>query len=494
MKHTYLSSKQKAVCPVIAVFAGHKNDHPFLSQLNAQDKAYVGAALKQFKAGWLVCEKLVLPSHHSSNMILFGLGEKEGWSRRRAAIAPRKIVQCLKNYTQTSATILLDDMKVVGCTLQEIAELCTQNAEMAHYAYRKYLEEPKEGWPCVEELRYCTRGVSAGLSLQKALDHGVVIGQQINATRDLANTPAGDMTPKVLARYASAQGKKHGLTVTILGEAQMKKLGMGAILGVSKGSIEEAQLIVLEYRGASSSKKPVVFIGKGITYDSGGLNLKPTGSLEEMHMDMSGGAAVISTLIACERLNVRANVVGIVPAVENMLSGSSYRPGDVLRSMSGITIEIGNTDAEGRVILADALTYAKKYNPSLVVDVATLTGACMVAIAPHAAGIFSRDEALVQRLREYGERSGDYLWPLPMWEEYEEGLKGTVGDICNSKKTRDAGATNGALFLQRFAKDFPQWAHIDIAPTMTTIPSQCLSAGSRGSATALLIEIARSEK
>ena len=249
----------------------------------------------------------------------------------------------------------------------------------------------------------------------------------------------------------------------------------------------------MEYRGGAKSKKPLVFVGKGITFDTGGINLKPTGSLDEMHMDMSGGAAVLGALGAIARLQLRVNVIGIIPAVENMPSGSSYRPGDVLRSMSGKTIEVSNTDAEGRVVLSDALTYAERYGPKLVVDLATLTGACMVALARYASGLFSYDEQLISRMRKYGEQSGDFLWPLPLWEEYEDELKSKVADLSNANKTRNAGATNGALFLSKFAEKFPAWAHIDIASTMTTSPDMQLSSGARGAGTALLIELARQE-
>ncbi len=484
---------QKVIQPVIAVFSVHKNEHPFLSSLSQQDRAYVISALASFKGERFEIERLTLPSKHSSCVLLMGLGDKDTWSARHMALATRKLVQYVKGLKWKHVSLLLDDMKVSGISLEQCAESMAQNAELAHYAFTTFREEPKGGWPQIEAINYYVRGVAAPSGIQKALDRGACIGEQINTARELANTPGGDMTPKRLGKAAVEYGKHYGFSVKVLGEAEMKKLKMGALLGVSRGSSEEAQLIVMEYMQGAKSKRPFVFIGKGITYDSGGLNLKPTGALDEMHMDMSGGAAVIAAVTAIARMKMKVNVVGIVPAVENMPSGSSYRPGDVLKSMSGKTIEIVNTDAEGRVVLADALTYAKKYNPSLVVDLATLTGACMVALAPYAAGLFSRDEKIISQLRIFGERSGDYLWPLPMWEEYEEELKGKVGDIKNAKQNRDAGATNGALFLHQFAKDFARWAHIDIAPTMTSVPGQFLSPGARGCGTALLIEIARNE-
>jgi leucyl aminopeptidase len=494
MNHIYVpKAKITAELYVIAVGASHTSDHPFLSHLDPREASYVRGVLKNFSSTLLEYEKLTLPSHPSRAILVLGLGEEKDWNHRRMARAARKIVQLAKQYKKKSCALLLDDMSVSGCSMAECAMRIVQNVEMAHYAYREYVTEPKEGWPTVREIQYCTRSPRAA-HMDKALEQGRIIGEQINLSRDLANTPGGDMTPRRLAEHAAREGKKYGVSVTVLGEKQMEKLGMGAILGVSRGSAEEAQFIVMEYKGGTKNTKPIVFIGKGITYDSGGLNLKPSAALDEMHMDMSGGAAVIAAISGIARLKERVHVVGLIPAVENMPSGSSYRPGDVLRSMSGITIEIGNTDAEGRVVLADALTYAKRYDPQLVVDIATLTGASMVALGPHASAIFSRDVQLVEQLRDSGEQSGDYLWPLPMWEEYEDELKGTVGDIRNAKKTRDAGATNGALFLYQFAKDFPRWAHIDIAPTMTGAPSHILGTGSRGSGTALLIEIARRHK
>jgi leucyl aminopeptidase len=273
----------------------------------------------------------------------------------------------------------------------------------------------------------------------------------------------------------------------------MEKLGMGAILGVARGSAEEPQFIIMEYFGAAKSQKPIVYVGKGVTFDTGGINLKPSHGFDEMHMDMAGGAAVISAVCAIARLGCKLNVVGIVPAVENMPSGSSYRPGDILRSMSGKTIEIRNTDAEGRVILSDALTYSERYHPSLVVDIATLTGACMVALGDHAFAVLSPSDELAEKIKLLGEVSGDYCWPLPLWEEYEHDVRGTIGDVSNAAKNHPRGGTiNAACFLQEFSKAFPKWAHLDIASTMTSVPSQYLAPGATGTGTRILIEIARS--
>ncbi len=251
---------------------------------------------------------------------------------------------------------------------------------------------------------------------------------------------------------------------------------------------EPPRFIVMEYFRGPKSQKPIVLVGKGVTFDTGGLNLKPEAAIYEMHMDMSGGAAVIHSIRAAARLKLKKNIVGLIPAVENMPSGSSYHPGDVLRTMSGQTIEVLNTDAEGRIILADALSYAKKYNPGLVVDVATLTGAAMSALGQRFTGLFTSDKMLEARFRTLGEESGDFVWPLPLTSDYEEEIKGTFGDWANIGKTRYGGATTAAVFLWQWAKNYP-WVHLDIAPRMTTIEGEYLAKGAAGAPVRLLTRL-----
>jgi leucyl aminopeptidase len=265
-------------------------------------------------------------------------------------------------------------------------------------------------------------------------------------------------------------------------------------LGVGRGSDEEPKFIVMEYMAGGAEDQPIVLIGKGVTFDTGGLDLKSDTSMYEMHMDMSGGAAVIHALVLAAKLKLKKNIVALVPAVENMPSGSSYHPGDVLTSMSGKTIEVLNTDAEGRVILADGLHYAKKYRPRLVVDVATLTGAIHVALGNHASGLFTRDQDLEYEFRALGEETGDYLWPMPLWDEYESEIRGTFGDWANTGKGRHGGASNAALFLYQFTKDekgreaYP-WVHLDIASRMTGADGDYLAKGAAGAPVRLLAKL-----
>ena len=273
----------------------------------------------------------------------------------------------------------------------------------------------------------------------------------------------------------------------MLGEKEMEKQKMNAILSVGRGSDEESKFIIMEYFCGAKNEKPVILVGKGVTFDSGGLNLKPSSAMSGMNMDMSGGSSVIHTIALVAKMKLKKNVVALIPSVENFISGKSYRPGDVIRSMSGQTIEILNTDAEGRVILADALTYAGKYKPELVIDVATLTGAACVALGERMSALFTDDDELCQRIEKVGDKTGEYMWRLPMWEEYENEIKGSLGDWTNihNKDSRYGGATYGAIFLKQFAKGY-KWAHIDIAPRMTSMAGEYLAPGALGTPVRLL--------
>jgi leucyl aminopeptidase len=299
------------------------------------------------------------------------------------------------------------------------------------------------------------------------------------------------MTPKSLAAEAVKVAKDRKIQVKVLTLPQIEKLKMGALLGVGQGSAEEPRLIVMEYSGAKKDEKPLVFVGKGITFDSGGYNLKPSNAMNEMHMDMAGGAAVIGAIAAIADLQLPVNVVGIIPAAENMVSGNGLRPGDILKSMSGVNIEINNTDAEGRLVLADGLTYGQKmYNPKMIVDVATLTGAALVALGQEATALLTKTKEWETRGQEIGEASGDYVWPLPMWEEYDSLVKATFGDVSNSGKSRWGGTIEGGIFLSKFVKNVP-WVHLDIAPTMSSIEGQHLAPGATGAGVRWLVELAR---
>ncbi len=420
--------------------------------------------------------------------ICLGVPEPEKMTRRKLFLLARRAVLLAQSRREKKLLLAISEVHFphLGISDAELGEILTTNFEMANFQFTEFLTPPEEGFPLLEEIAF----FGASKSFQEGVRRGKVIGEEVNACRRLANLPGGDVTPETLAEEARriARNRKE-LSVKVLDVAAMKKLGMGGVLGVGKGSDVPPQCIILEYRGGKKNASPIVFVGKGVTFDTGGINLKPSTSLLGMNMDMSGGAAVLHAVSLAARLGIPKNLVAIVPAVENMPSGSSYRPGDVLRSMSGKTIEVLDTDAEGRIILADALHYAKRYKPSLVIDVATLTGAVLVALGERASGIFTRDAELESKLRELGEISGDFVWPLPLWEEYDEEIKGTFGDVANIGRTKWGGSITAAAFLAQFATGY-RWAHIDMASRMTAIEGEFLAKGAAGAPVRLLLKIA----
>ena len=281
--------------------------------------------------------------------------------------------------------------------------------------------------------------------------------------KDLGNLPGNVCTPTYLATQAVALGKRYKLKVKVLDRAAMQKLGMGSLLSVARGSAEPPKLIVMEYHGGPKNQKPVALVGKGVTFDTGGTSLKPAGEMDEMKFDMSGAGSVLGTLRAIAEMRLPINVVGIVPATENMPGSRATKPGDIVKTMSGQTVEILNTDAEGRLILCDALTYAERYEPSAVIDIATLTGACVIALGHVVCGLFANDDALAKEVLAAGETSGDRAWHLPLHEEYQEQLQSNFADFANIGG-RPAGAVTAACYLSRFTKKF-KWVHLDVAGT-----------------------------
>ncbi len=417
-------------------------------------------------------------------------GKDKPLSRRKTVLFLRKIIATAKQHKLKNLSLEWSDVRALAAKEipdLELGEMLAVAFLMADFEFIAYKKKPDEGFPFIETVSLSGAPKDVALGIHR----GAVIGGEVNACRTLANTPGGDMTPKILVTEARKAVKGTGASVKVLGKLQMQKLGMGAVLGVAQGSAEEPQFIIVEYRGGNPGTKPLVLVGKGVTFDSGGLNIKPGDSMLEMHMDMSGGAAVIHAIALAAKLKVRANVVGLIPAVENMPSGSALRPGDILRSLSGRTIEILNTDAEGRVILADAITYAKRYNPAAVIEASTLTGASLTALGLYASAVMATDKKFEENLIELGEKMGDYLWPFPQWEEYEDMVKGNFGDVSNipaSGNTRYGGVIGGGMFLREFAKDLScPFAHLDIAPRMTSAPNEFLAKGALGTPVRLFL-------
>jgi leucyl aminopeptidase len=344
-----------------------------------------------------------------------------------------------------------------------VAQVASEGAVLAAWQFRelKTTEDPSGAEVEVTDLTLLTEGEAS--DLEEGARVGMALAEGENFARTLQSRPGNVATPSHLAEEARKMSKGRGLKVTVLGPREMESEGMGALLAVAQGSDQEPRLIVVEHRGGKKKDPPLVLVGKGLTFDAGGISIKPSSGMEEMKFDMSGGAAVLGAMKAIAELEVPMNVIGIVPSSENLLNGSAVKPGDVIRTREGKTVEVINTDAEGRLILSDALSYGQTFQPAAMVDCATLTGACVIALGHVASAVLGNDETLVDELREAGERSGERCWPLPLWKEYREQLDSTVADLKNVGG-RPAGTITAAAFLKEFVGEVP-WAHLDIAGT-----------------------------
>lgn len=473
---------------LIPVYSDKKIKPDFI--FNQKNKDYLKKVLDSFDTGDKSARLIHLPEsekYGNFSVILLGLGDKNKFNLKKYSYSIRRAVRIAKAEKVKDLAISINDFNFkydLSCLIESAA----RESIVADFEFNKYKTPPASGWPKLDQVYIFTDKKIK--NLDKALETGRILGEEINRCRELANTPGGDMTPKIFAEHAVQDAKRAGFKIKILEEDAIKKLGMGGVMGVSRGSAERPRFVIAEYLKGPKSQKPIVLVGKGVTFDSGGLNIKPTGHIYEMHMDMSGGAAVIHAISAIARAKLKVNVVALVPTVENMPSGSSYRPGDILKTITGKTIEVLNTDAEGRIILADGLGYAQKYNPELIVDVATLTGGAVVALGTRAIALFTNRDALESKFRNLGEMSGEPLWPLPVWDEYLEDIKSTFGDVANDGQNKYGAPIQGAIFLKQFVGDYP-WVHLDIAPTMTSIEGQYLAKGASGTSVALLFELAR---
>ena len=489
-----IKSKPATVGLVLCYFAKEKPSvHPLYKFVTAADKKQVERLFKakEFSSGEK--QSQVILGAQKKKILLIGLGEKKNWNLRHAVLAARRITNLAKNYKVKSVTIGLETLAASGVSSERLAQTVTENMVLADYVFNQYKKDKGEQFTVNQAVlavsKMALKSVSAGVKI------GEVVGAQVNYARDLGNTPGGEMTPTLLANRAKEVGRVNHIKVTVLNQKQMEANKMGAILGVAKGSSEEPKFIIMEYWGTNKKDKPIVLVGKGVTFDTGGINLKPSSSLLGMNMDMSGGASVIHTIALVAKMKLKKNIIGLIPSVENMPSGKSYRPGDVVRSMSGKTIEILNTDAEGRVILADALFYAQKYKPEVVIDIATLTGAACVALGERASAIFTEDDELSKHFEKICERTGDYVWRLPLWEEYENEIKGSLGDWTNihNKDSRYGGAIYAAIFLHQFIKG-TKWLHIDMAPRMVSMSGENLASGALGTPVRALFNFIESIK
>lgn len=398
-------------------------------------------------------------------VVITGLGKRKELTPDKVRKAVAETCRRLRQKRIYRIATVTHGAGIADISTEESAQAITEGAMLGTYSFRKHMTKPPERGE-IEIIQIVTGESSALPALEQGCNKGRILAEAVILARDMVNEPANYMTPTRMAEIATQLAESHSLQVTVLERDQMRELGMGALLGVAQGSQQPPKFIVLRYRGRDSDELDIALVGKGITFDSGGISLKPAEKMEEMKGDMAGGAAVMAAISAIAQLKPKTNVAAFVPATENLPAGNAQKPGDVLTAMNGKTIEVISTDAEGRLILADALAYAVKLGAKSLLDVATLTGAMRVALGEVYTGALGNNSELVGKVIAAGAEAGELIWQLPMHEDYRETIKSNVADIKNSG-SRYAGAITAAHFLAEFTGDIP-WVHLDIAGTSYT--------------------------
>lgn len=423
-------------------------------------------------------------------IMLIGLGKKDEVTLEKIRQASATITKLAESKSIKKLISNLADIKVKGMTTMDIGQAIAEGAMLSLYRFEQYKTEKDNNNKKLSELILTADNEKKVKDLKNSVNISKKITKAVYFARDLINHPGNTATPTYLAEQAKKMAKELKIKCKILNKPDMEKLGMGGLLGVAKGSHQPPKFIILEYQGAKKNEAPVVLVGKGLTFDTGGISIKPGQGMDEMKTDMSGGAGMMGAIMAVASLKLPLNVVTLVPATENMPGGSAFKPGDVLKTMSGKTIEILNTDAEGRLILADALTYAEKYKPKAVIDMATLTGSCLAALGHAATGLLGTDEKLIDAVKKAGEITGERVWQLPLWEEYDELIKSDIADVKNLGG-RYAGTITAAGLLKKFASEY-KWAHLDIAGTAwTEKPKSYVPKGAVGVGVRLIVQYLR---
>ena len=457
--------KQRTSCAVVGVFESRKLS-PAAARIDKLGRHGIRPLLASGDMDGKPGTTLLLHSDSSApheRILLVGLGKEKEFTERAYASALRSAIRKLRETGAADATLFLAELPVAKRSLCWRIRQAAMILKESLYRFDEFKTGSKDPEPPLASLTLAIEKERDLVEANEALAQGLAIADGVALARTLGNLPGNVCTPLYLAETARSMASDHQIECEILERADMEELGMHSLLSVTRGSHQAPMFIVLHYRGGKPAAHPLVLIGKGITFDSGGISLKPGEGMDEMKFDMCGAASVLGTLKAVALLQLPINLTVIVPACENLPGGNASKPGDIVTSMSGRTIEILNTDAEGRLILCDALTYAERFKPVAVIDVATLTGACVIALGHVATGLFANHDGLAEKLLEASHAAQDRAWQLPLWDDYEEQLKSNFADMANIGG-RPAGSITAACFLSKFAGKF-KWAHLDIAGT-----------------------------
>ena len=459
--------KQRTGCVVVGVYEDGKLSSAGMALDTASGHALDAALSRGDLDGELGTTLLLtgIPNVACERVLLVGLGPEREFVESSYHTALGAATRTLRTTGAAEATFCLNELPVNGRDVAWKIEQAVIAVMDGLYRLDKLKSEPPKRKRALEKVAFHVADRSGASPAQAAIHRGLAIAQGITLAKDLGNLPGNICTPTYLAEQARQLGNQHGFEVKILDREEMAKLGMNAFLAVAGGSRQPPKLIVMEYRAGARDALPVVLVGKGITFDTGGVDIKSSSDMEQMKFDKCGAASVFGALRAAALMKLPLNVVGVVPTTENMPDGNAFKPGDVVTTMSGQTVEILDTDSEGRVVLSDALTYAESYKPAVLVDVATLTGGIVSALGEIATGVFSNSEALVREVLEAGDSAWDRAWHMPLWHEYQDTFKSNIADFANVGSNGDCAIT-AACFLSRFTKRYP-WVHLDIAGTAT---------------------------
>ena len=481
------AAKARTQCAIVGVFENVKLS-PSARVLDKASKGYLTKVLKRGDISGKTNQTLVLhdvPNVGATRVLLVGLGNEADMNSAKYASIAKTVLGKIKAISSRTNLCCLLEVNIPGRNIDWKTQRIIESFEAGLYSFTKMKGKPPKNGNSIESVDLLIDDKSEFETVLSAIAVGSALTAGINSAKTLGNLPGNICTPTYLADQAKQLAKDYpSITTKIIEEKEIEKLGMGAFMSVTRGSVQPGKLIVITHKGGKAKEAPHVLVGKGITFDTGGISLKPGAGMHEMIWDMCGAASVFGTMLAIAEQGLAMNVVGVIAAAENMPSGDASRPGDIVKTMSGQTVEILNTDAEGRLVLCDALTYIDQFNPKTVIDVATLTGACIVALGSHASAMYANDDGVAADLTKAGEDSLDRVWRMPLWEDYQVQINSAFADMANIGG-REAGSITAACFLARFTKKY-RWAHLDVAGS--AFKGSGPSKGSTGRPVSLLFE------
>lgn len=494
--HLIKRSIQEIKCPTLIVFSKTSSQKEKLAEITHKDlnKSLAAAISDKHITGKHNEVTLFreIHLHGYRHVVVIGLGPSAELSHEKIRQVAASAHDAVKSLKTPEAVLHFDGITTSNKDSSQYMKALAEGLHLAAYSFDDLKSKKSEAKKEIS-LHICSH-VASDKNVKRAFEEGVILASCVNFSRKLGDTPGNLMTPEILAENAVEAAKGTGIKVQVWDKARIKKEKMGGLLGVSNGSAQDPRFIIMEYKGGKATDKPLVFVGKGLTFDCGGISIKPSASMEEMKFDMCGGANVIGTLLAVAKLKLKINVVGLVPATENLAGPAATKPGDVHTARNGKTFEVNNTDAEGRLILADALSYASELKPQAIVDAATLTGAMVVALGNTHTGYFTRNNDLSRKVEKASEVSGEWVWRMPLTDYHVQDMKGTYADLSNISSGKGAGSATAAAFLEQFVGEGIPWAHFDIAGTGWAVGNRlnyCSKKGASGVMIRTFVEIAR---